>query len=87
MWYMGTVHAMTDTNMVEVTLDRTNMHSGQSAWPDSEGVNARVVYLLPPDSPGQKHHSPVGVANQGEYKGSFDVRRNNELWDGGGIKG
>ena len=88
LWYTGTVQAMTDTNMVEVSLDRANgFSSGNSTWPDSDGVNARDVYLLPADSPGQNKHSSVGVPKQGDYKDSFDVWRNKELWDGGGVKG
>ena len=88
LWYLGTVQAMTDTNMVQISLDRTNgLQSDTSAWPDAEGVNARDVYLLPADSPGQHKHSSVGVPQQGDYKDSYDVWRKKELWDGGGVKG
>ena len=85
LWYLGTVQAMTDANMVEISLDR--VQSGTNAWPDAEGVNARDVYLLPADSPGQQKHSSVGVLQQGDYQDSYDVWRKKELWDGGGVKG
>ena len=76
---------MTDTNMVEISLDR-NTYGVENGFPDAEGINARDVYLLPADSPGQQKRSSVGVAVQGDFEESYDVWRKKELWDGGGVR-